>query len=165
MQDYMDLNLKPILQRDLRLHLNRKLMFASNVRPSSARSVSQIRDIIASKSKHDVNELYLLIHIRRCGHSICNKDSIIRKEGKKGDELRLCEPCNTLTTPRKSLREVVVFRKWNCVHYYKIVEQGRRFYKTLIFSSDWRSTLYDMPPVVPVDTPCDISERYATAAG
>jgi hypothetical protein len=83
-------------------------------------------------------------HCVRCGHSVCSNCST---QGKipgyaGGEEVRLCEKCRIAVTPRKSLRELVILRKHRAVHYYKIVEHGRQFFKSLLFSSDWRYTLY-----------------------
>eukprot|EP00966_Prymnesium_polylepis_P315084 7280750-Prymnesium_polylepis.1 len=43
------------------------------------------------------------------------------------------------------LKEVVVFRQPPTVHVYNVVSHARRFYRTLIFSSDNAFCLHDMP--------------------
>ncbi len=82
--------------------------------------------------------------------------------------VRACEKCRLLLTPRKALKEIIVLRNHNVVHLYpnkafsrffllflltlnrfKVVEHGRRFYRYLVFSSDWRYCFHDMNPIHP----------------
>jgi hypothetical protein len=44
------------------------------------------------------------------------------------------------------LKEVVVFRKPSVCHIYNVLEHGRRFYRSLIYSSDAQFCLQDLPP-------------------
>ena len=43
------------------------------------------------------------------------------------------------------LKEVIVFRSPPVVHVYDVISHGRRFYRTLIFSSDNAFALHNMP--------------------
>src|SRR5205085_2034879 len=45
-----------------------------------------------------------------------------------------------------TLKEVVVFRRPAVCHVYAVLEHGRRFYRSLIFSSDAQFCLQDLPP-------------------
>ena len=47
--------------------------------------------------------------------------------------------------PVTSLKEVVVFRSPPVVHVYDVTSHGRRFYRTLVASSDNAFCLHDMP--------------------
>lgn len=47
----------------------------------------------------------------------------------------------------KYLKEVVVGKDPPLVHVYDVVEHGRRFYRTLSFSSDASLSLASMPPL------------------
>jgi len=44
-----------------------------------------------------------------------------------------------------TLREVVVYRYPRVIHVFNVVEHGRRFYRTLIFSSDSFLSPHDLP--------------------
>ena len=46
----------------------------------------------------------------------------------------------------KTLKEIVVFRKPKVVHVYNIIEYGRRWYRSLCYSSDAKFTYMDMEP-------------------
>ena len=46
----------------------------------------------------------------------------------------------------KTLKEIVVFRKPQVVHVYNIIEYGRRFYRSLCYSSDAKFAYHDMEP-------------------
>ena len=65
----------------------------------------------------------------------------------------------------KTLKEVVVFRKQQCLHIYNVVEYGRRFYRSLVWSSDSRYTLTDLPPIWAPDASWMQSDRYAITDG
>jgi hypothetical protein len=96
-------------------------------------------------------------------------------------EVRLCSNCKLTLTPRKYMREFVAVRFANgptVIHMYKIEELGRRFYRTLVYSSDWRYpylctpfspnvilryTLHDMPPLVAHETHAQFMDRLASA--
>ena len=49
-----------------------------------------------------------------------------------------------LPPPTFTLKEVVVYRYPRVFHIYNVVEYGRRWYRTLIFSSDPSLTLHEM---------------------
>ena len=46
---------------------------------------------------------------------------------------------------RVTLKEVICYRYPRVFHVYNVVEHGRRFYRTLVFSSDSHFSLHDMP--------------------
>ena len=48
----------------------------------------------------------------------------------------------------RNLKEIIVFRKRNVVHIYDIIEHGRRFYRSLIYTSDTRMCFRDMQPAI-----------------
>jgi hypothetical protein len=108
-------------------------------------------------------------HCKNCGHSLCDKPAcsskvVLPSSGNK--EIRLCSGCKLVLTPRKYTREFVVLRVGNAptvVHMYKIIEHGRRSFRTLVYSSDWRFALHEMPPLVPVEQPADLIDRLASA--
>ncbi|PRP79727.1 hypothetical protein PROFUN_12661 [Planoprotostelium fungivorum] len=77
-------------------------------------------------------------YCKRCGVSLCGNCSFVGKIHNSTEEIRLCPKCKAMETQRKYMREVVVLRKHKTIHYYRIMEHGRQFYRTLIFSSDWR---------------------------
>lgn len=81
------------------------------------------------------------------------------------EEIRLCPKCKATETSRKYMREVVVLRKYKTVHYYRVMEHGRQLYRTLIFSSDWRYSLWDMPLVRSLFKPADMIDRFVSAEG
>lgn len=113
--------------------------------------------------KFSFQNFYLFL-IRRCGHSICKNCSFSGKLSSK-DNITVCKQCHLSMLPKKSLREIIIIKKYNVIHYYKIVERGRQFYRTLIFSSDWRYCFYDMSPIYPLDQPCDFINRFVSAEG
>lgn len=49
----------------------------------------------------------------------------------------------------KTLKEVVVLKDPNVVHIYNVIEHGRRWYRSLIFTSDTRYCLHEMTPSIP----------------
>lgn len=56
------------------------------------------------------------------------------------------EEAKTVTRDVKYLKEVVVAKDPPVVHVFDIVEHGRRFYRTLAFSSDAALSLVSRPP-------------------
>lgn len=54
------------------------------------------------------------------------------------------------TTPgsEPTLKEVVVYRDPEVVHIFDVVEHGRRFYRTLVYTTDARWTLHSMSPTL-----------------
>ena len=73
----------------------------------------------------------------------------------------LLPQCYIKLTEYKTLKEVVVFRKQQVLHIYNVVEYGRRFYRSLVWSSDSRYTLTDLPPVWLPDASWMQPDRYA----
>lgn len=63
----------------------------------------------------------------------------------------------------RSLKEVVVFRRQQVVHIYNIIEHGRRFYRSLVYTSDSRWSLADLIPVHPTPTSWAVYDRWAAA--
>lgn len=63
------------------------------------------------------------------------------------------------------MREFVTLRAGTTgvVHMYHTVEHGRRFYRTLVYSSDWRFSLHEMPPLFPLEQPAQSVDRMACA--
>ena len=107
-------------------------------------------------------------HCRSCGHSYCNNCS--QKTAPLPDfgiaePVRVCDPCFVKLHEFKSLKEVVVFRQQKVVHIYNVVEHGRRFYRSLVWSSDARHTLHDMLPVHPYDVSWSVMDRYSAGHG
>lgn len=62
-------------------------------------------------------------------------------EPPEGEEMKY------ITRQVKYLKEVVVAKDPSVVHVFDIVEHGRRFYRTLVFSSDASLSLVSHPPV------------------
>ena len=58
-----------------------------------------------------------------------------------------------------------MFRKQQCLHIYNVVEYGRRFYRSLVWSSDSRYTLTDLPPIYAGDASWMQPDRYAITDG
>lgn len=56
------------------------------------------------------------------------------------------EEAKTVTREVKYLKEVVVAKDPPVVHVFDVVEHGRRFYRTLAFSSDAALSLVSRPP-------------------
>ena len=103
-------------------------------------------------------------HCRFCGKSFCApctmKTAKIPEYG-YNEPVRVCDECYIKLHEYKTLKEVVVFRKQQCLHIYNVVEYGRRFYRSLVWSSDSRYTLTDLPPVWQPDASWMQPDRYA----
>lgn len=56
------------------------------------------------------------------------------------------QEAKTVTREVKYLKEVVVAKDPPVVHIFDVVEHGRRFYRTLAFSSDAALSLVSRPP-------------------
>lgn len=56
------------------------------------------------------------------------------------------EEAKTVTRKVKYLKEVVVAKDPPVVHVFDVVEHGRRFYRTLTFSSDAALSFVSRPP-------------------
>lgn len=56
------------------------------------------------------------------------------------------EEAKTITRDVKYLKEVVVAKDPPVVHVFDVVEHGRRFYRTLTFSSDAALSFVSRPP-------------------
>jgi hypothetical protein len=66
----------------------------------------------------------------------------------------------------KTLKEVVVFKNPAVVHIYNLLEHGRRYYRSLIFTSDTRYCLREMAAAVPYALPDAASTKhYASGSG
>jgi hypothetical protein len=104
-------------------------------------------------------------HCKRCGHTICGNCSFVGKVHQYSQETRLCPKCKVAEAQRKYMREIIIWRKYRTVHYYRVVEHGRQLYRTLIFSSDWRYSLHDMPWIHSLTKPTEVLDRYCAAEG
>ena len=107
-------------------------------------------------------------HCRFCGKSFCapctSKLAKIPEYG-YNEPVRVCDPCYIKLNEFKTLKEVVVFRKQQVVHIYNVVEYGRRWYRSLVWSSDSRFTLNDLPPIWSPDASWMQPDRYAITDG
>lgn len=81
------------------------------------------------------------IHTTKLTDSSCLPLFALGTEPPEGEE----EP--VFTREIKFLKEVVVAKDPPVVHVYDVVEHGRRFYRTLAFSSDASLSLASMPPL------------------
>ena len=75
----------------------------------------------------------------------------------------MCDDCERKLTEFKSLKEVVVFRRQQVVHIYNVIEHGRRYYRSLVYTSDSRWALADLIPVHPPNASWAVYDRWAAA--
>jgi len=50
------------------------------------------------------------------------------------------------TATLRTLKEVVCFKHPNVVHIYNVIEHGRRWFRSLVFTSDTRYCLQELQP-------------------
>ncbi|KNC71694.1 hypothetical protein SARC_15764, partial [Sphaeroforma arctica JP610] len=77
------------------------------------------------------------------------------------DPVRVCLSCNIKLDEYKTVREVVILRRTQTVQVYNVVEYGRRYYRTLVFTTDSRYGLYTMPPRYIPTEPWTRADRLA----
>ncbi len=63
-----------------------------------------------------------------------------------------------------NLKEIFIFRRRKVVHIYDVIEVGRRFYRSLVFSSDNRYAFRDITTSVPRDSVVPLDPRTKFAA-
>lgn len=71
----------------------------------------------------------------------CGAETVTGAEPPEGEE-----NTNFIIRTVKYLKEVVVAKDPPVVHVFDVVEHGRRFYRTLAFSSDASLSLVSRPP-------------------
>ena len=103
-------------------------------------------------------------HCRYCGRSFCAactpKVARIPEFG-HNEAVRVCDECFVKLHEWRSIKEVVVFRKAGVVAIFNVVEHGRRWYRTLVWCSDSRWSLTDLPSIYPEDRSWMEMDRYA----